>query len=228
VLEAVVKEVLRLHPPLIILMRGVLQDLFVEGMRVPAGSLVAISPPVSHRLPECFTDPERFDPDRYAAGREEDAQTFAWIPFGGGHHRCSGSAFAFMQLKAITASLLHRFEFTLAAAPETYRPDYTKMVVQPAQPCPVRYRRRVATARRVASTAAAATTATGAVRVRVDLGLCQGHAVCVSEAPEVFRLNAGATAVEVLQDEAPAALRDKIALAVKHCPTHALTIEEGR
>jgi sterol 14-demethylase len=226
VLESVVKEVLRLHPPLIILMRGALQDFTVEGVRIPAGSLVAISPPVSHGMRESFRDPERFDPDRYAPGREEDGQTFAWIPFGGGHHRCSGSAFAFMQLKAITASLLHRFEFALGAAPDTYRPDYTKMVVQPAQPCPVRYRRRAVAPRPAASKTASAASGGGAVRVRVDLGLCQGHAVCVSEAPEVFRLTSDATKVEVLQAEAPAALRDKVALAVKHCPTHALTTEE--
>jgi ferredoxin len=61
----------------------------------------------------------------------------------------------------------------------------------------------------------------------VDLGLCQGHAVCVSEAPEVFRLNATATAVEILQAEAPEGLREKLAAAVKHCPTRALTIEDA-
>jgi len=226
VLEAVLKEVLRLHPPLIILMRGVLGDLEVEGVRVPVGSLVAISPPVSHHMPEWFAEPERFDPDRYAPGREEDAQIFAWIPFGGGHHRCSGSAFALMQLKAITASLLHRFSFELVNPPASYQPDYTRMVVQPRQPCPIRYRRRTAAARTASTTRGGTSMATGAVRVRVDLGLCQGHAACVSEAPEVFRLNAKATTVEILQSEAPAALREKLAAAVKHCPTHALAIED--
>ena len=225
VLEAVLKEVLRLHPPLIILMRGVLEELYVEGVKVPVGSLVAISPPVSHSMPEWFADPERFDPDRYAPGREEDAQTFAWIPFGGGHHRCSGSAFALMQLKAITASLLHRFSFDLVSPPASYQPDYTKMVVQPRQPCPVRYRRRKAVARPAPTDAAGAAVASGGVRVHVDLGLCQGHAVCVSEAPEMFRLNPTGTAVEILLAEAPAALHEKVTLAVKHCPTHALTIE---
>ncbi len=231
VLEAVLKEVLRLHPPLIILMRGVLEELAVEGVTVPVGSLVAISPPVSHQLAELFRDPERFDPDRYGPGREEDAAPFAWIPFGGGHHRCSGSAFALMQLKAITASLVRRFSFELTSPAESYQPDFTKMVVQPRQPCRVRYRRRAAAGRRgVTNVAAGAATGggAGAVRVRVDLGLCQGHAVCVSEAPEIFRLNPGATAVELLQAEAPEALRAKIALAVKHCPTHALAIDDPK
>ena len=42
----------------------------------------------------------------------------------------------------------------------------------------------------------------------------------------MFRLNQTSTAVEILQAEAPAALHEKVALAVKHCPTHALTIED--
>lgn len=229
VLESVLKEVLRLHPPLVILMRGVLQDFTVEGVTIPAGKLVAISPAVSHRIPELFRDPTRFDPSRYDEGREEDAPPFAWIPFGGGHHRCSGAAFALMQLKAITMSLLRRFTFELLDAPDSYGPDYTKMVVQVRQPCRVRYRRRadVDRATSAAAPTATASAATNGVRVRVDLGLCQGHAVCVSEAPEVFRLNAQQTAVDVLQAEAPAALRERIASAVKHCPTHALTIEDA-
>jgi sterol 14-demethylase len=104
------------------------------------------------------------------------------------------------------------------------------MVVQVRQPCRVRYRGRADVGRAAGASAAAERTTTraaGTVRVRVDLGLCQGHAVCVSEAPEVFRLNPQQTAVEVLQAEAPAALRNRIAAAVKHCPTSALTIEDA-
>lgn len=229
VLESVLKEVLRLHPPLIILMRGVLQDLEVEGVTVPAGALVAISPPVSHAIPELFREPARFDPSRYDEGRAEDETPFAWIPFGGGLHRCSGSAFALMQLKAITMSVLRRYRFELAAAPESYRPDYTKMVVQPAQPCPVRYRRRddAATATATGTGRTTVPANGGTLRVRVDLGLCQGHAVCVSEAPEVFRLNAQQTAVDVVQADVPPALRERVAAAAKHCPTRAIVVDDA-
>ena len=226
VLESVLKEVLRLHPPLVILMRGVLRDFNVEGVTIPAGKLVAISPAVSHRIPELFPDPERFDPSRYDPGRAEDERPFAWIPFGGGHHRCSGSAFALMQLKAITMSLLRRYAFELVDPPDTYGPDYTKMVVQVRQPCRVRYRRRADVARAATPGVAADATAarSGSTRVRVDLGLCQGHAVCVSEAPEIFRLNAQQTAVDVLQAEVPEGARERVAAAAKHCPTHAITV----
>ncbi|HET9064039.1 MAG TPA: cytochrome P450 [Candidatus Binatia bacterium] len=227
VLESILKEVLRLHPPLIILMRGVLQDLHVAGYAIPAAHLVAISPPVSHAIPELFRDPDRFDPGRYGPGREEDAEQFGWIPFGGGAHRCSGSAFALMQLKAITASLLRSWSFELVDAPGSYQPDYPKMVVQPKHPCRVRYRRRHdVPAAAVARVTTAAASADEAVSIALDRGLCQGHGVCVSEAPELFHLEKGANVVNVLRDEAPPELRAKVELAAKHCPTRALSLRK--
>jgi sterol 14-demethylase len=83
-LEHSIQEALRLHPPLILLMRKVMFDFHYKGFTVPAGKLVGVSPAVSNRMPECFRDPHRFDPSRYEAPREEDRQLFAWIPFGAG------------------------------------------------------------------------------------------------------------------------------------------------
>ena len=138
-LEAAIKEALRLHPPLILLLRVAKVDLEVQGHRIPAGSLVGASPSVSNRLPEAFDDPERFDPGRYLAPREDDlANPWSWIPFGAGRHRCVGAAFAMMQLKAIFAVLLPRFAFELTQPHDTYRNDHSKMVVQLAQPCAAR------------------------------------------------------------------------------------------
>jgi len=141
-LENAIKEALRLHPPLILLMRKVLHDFHYKDWVVPAGKLVGVSPAVSNRLPECFPDPDRYDPDRYREGREEDAQLFAWIPFGAGRHRCVGAAFALIQLKAIFSTLLREYRFELAQPAESYRNDHSKMVVQLEKPCRARYRRR--------------------------------------------------------------------------------------
>jgi len=141
-LENAIKEALRLHPPLILLMRKVVYDFEYKDWVVPAGKLVGVSPAVSNRMPECFPDPDRYDPDRYREGREEDAQLFAWIPFGAGRHRCVGAAFAMMQLKAIFSTLLREYSFELAQPAESYRNDHSKMVVQLAKPCLARYRRR--------------------------------------------------------------------------------------
>lgn len=141
-LEHAIKEALRLHPPLILLMRKVVHDFQYKQWTIPAGKLVAVSPAVSNRLPECFPDPDRYDPERYSKGRAEDTQLFAWIPFGGGRHRCVGAPFAMMQLKAIFSTLLRAYSFELSQPPASYRDDHSKMVVQLAQPCRVRYRRR--------------------------------------------------------------------------------------
>jgi sterol 14-demethylase len=138
-LEAAFKEALRLHPPLIILLRVVKVPLEVGGYTIPVGTMVAASPSVSNRLPEAFADAESFDPTRYLTPREDDAANpWSWIPFGAGRHRCVGAAFAMMQLKAIFSVLLRRFEFELTQPPDTYRNDHSKMVVQLAQPCGAR------------------------------------------------------------------------------------------
>ena len=231
-LENSIMEALRLHPPLILLMRKVMFDFEYKGWKVPAGKLVGVSPAVSNRMPECFPDPDRFDPTRYEEGREEHKQLFAWIPFGAGRHRCVGSAFAMMQLKAIFSALLQEFEFELSQPPESYRNDHSKMVVQLRQPCRARYRRRRREAGRGHSpdSTAEKTTdrsreaAAAGTRVEVDLDLCQGHTVCLNEAPEIFGFDEDDRKVVLLDEDVPDHLRKKVELAVEHCPTRALKL----
>ncbi len=143
VLEACIKEALRLHPPLILVLRVAKVDMEVEGFRIDAGKLVGASLSVSNRLPEAFDDADRFDPDRYITPRQDDLDNpWNWIPFGAGRHRCVGAAFAMMQLKAIFSVLLRDWEFEAGQPLDSYRNDHSKMVVQLAQPCLARYRRR--------------------------------------------------------------------------------------
>ncbi|MFI5719168.1 cytochrome P450 [Nocardia sp. NPDC051750] len=142
-LEAVLKETLRLHPPLIILMRVAQGEFEVCGHTIAPGDHVAATPAISNRLPEDFPNPDSFDPGRYIDPNQEDlVNRWTWIPFGAGRHRCVGAAFALMQLKAIFSVLLRDWEFEMVQPSETYRNDHSKMVVQLQQPCRVRYRRR--------------------------------------------------------------------------------------
>jgi sterol 14-demethylase len=139
-LEAVLKETLRLHPPLIILMRVAQGEFEVCGNRIEPGDHVAATPAISNRLPEDFPNPDSFDPGRYIDPNQEDlVNRWTWIPVGAGRHRCVGAAFA---LKAIFSVLLRDWEFEMAQPSESYRNDHSKMVVQLQQPCRVRYRRR--------------------------------------------------------------------------------------
>jgi sterol 14alpha-demethylase len=144
-LESGIKEALRLHPPLILLLRVAKEDLEVGGFTIEAGQMVGASPSVSNRIDEDFPNADSFQPARYLEPREEDrSNPWTWIPFGAGRHRCVGAAFAMMQLKAIFSVLLLDWEFELAQPSDTYRNDHSKMVVQLQQPCVVRYRRKAA------------------------------------------------------------------------------------
>lgn len=146
-LENVIKETLRLHPPLIILMRVAQGEFEVESRgekrAIHKGDFVAASPAISNRIAEDFPNPESFDPDRYNKPREEDVlHRWTWIPFGAGRHRCVGAAFGTMQIKAIFSVLLREYEFEMTQSPDTYHNDHSKMIVQLARPAKVRYRRR--------------------------------------------------------------------------------------
>ena len=138
--ESAVKEALRIHPPLFILLRAALEDCEILGYQVKKGNWVAVSPMVAHRDDEVFRNASEYDPDRYGPGREEDKRPFAYISFGGGRHKCMGNAFAILQIKTIIAVLLNRYDFELLGDPiET---DFQGLVLGPKPPIRIRYRRR--------------------------------------------------------------------------------------
>jgi len=233
-LEAAIKEALRLHPPLILLLRVANVELDVGGRHISAGKMVAASPAVSNRIPEAFPDPDEFRPARYLDDPAADAANpWNWIPFGAGRHRCVGAAFAMMQLKAIFSVLLKDWTFTAAQPLDSYRNDHSKMVVQLAQPCLAAVTHRTASppvgapapTASNASTTRFATRSTG-WRIAVDRDLCQGHAACEGEAPGVFTVSKQGV-VTVLDERPPDDARAAAEAAVRYCPTHALSIVDA-
>ncbi len=232
VFERVIKEVLRLHPPLIFLIRKVAKDLHFKDYIIKAGKYVCVSPRVSHRIPEIFPDPEKFDPERFTEERQEDKQAFSWVAFGGGRHKCSGNAFAMLQLKAIYAILLRRYQFELVNPPESYQDDYKQMVVQPGSPCLVRYTKRgniepsqSTTKNQTNQATAQTTTPNNCFKVDVDYDLCQGHANCMAEADAIFQVDDKGT-LTVLQETPDNALLKKAQAAARYCPTGAIKIKQ--
>ncbi len=233
-LEAALKESLRLHPPLIILMRKVMQEFHYKDFKVEVGKTIAVSPAISNRMGEYFEHPQTFDVERYKSNPRADRQAFAWLPFGAGRHRCVGAAFALMQLKAIFSVLFESYEFELAQPSESYRNDHSKMVVQLQQPCKVRYRKRAQLSRNAKAGQAAQATArivagaetksSGRACIKVDLDLCQGHAVCVSEAPDMFSLEKKELKVRVRSEVVDGDHREQVERAVENCPTGALKL----
>jgi cytochrome P450 len=129
-LDAVIKETLRLHPAQHVSIRGVSMPWLYAGRVVPAGWSVMIAPMYTHRMPEYFADPERFDPARFLPPREEDrAHPYALVEFGGGAHSCLGSGIAKLVMKAMVTKVLRRYE--LALVPEQ---DFTPVFIPAGRP----------------------------------------------------------------------------------------------
>ena len=113
VLRAAFEEALRLYPPAAALTREAIADDEILGVRVLAGTVVAISPYVLHRRRGLWDDPDAFDPSRFLGERRERIDRFAYIPFGAGPRVCIGMPFAMQEAIIILANLLRAFRFDL-------------------------------------------------------------------------------------------------------------------
>lgn len=108
----VMKETIRRYPPLPVIPRVTLAPVSFGGFEIPAGEMVVVSPIHTHHMAEWWTEPQRFDPLRFAPDRTEDERhTHSWIPFGGGPHLCLGLRFADMQVKAVMHQFLTRYRW---------------------------------------------------------------------------------------------------------------------
>jgi cytochrome P450 len=108
--EAVVKESLRLHPIIPMVVRFLMEPATIGGVRLPSGISIGPSIILSHRDPESFPEPERFRPERFLEG-EVAANT--WIPFGGGVRRCIGAGFSLMEGVAVLREVLRGLDVTV-------------------------------------------------------------------------------------------------------------------
>ncbi len=117
----VLQESMRLYPPASWLPRVAVEDDVIDGFRIPAGTTVVIPIFLYHRHPACWSDPDVFDPDRFAPERAEGRHPFAWMPFGAGQRLCIGKELAMIEGQAALAMMFQRFRFA-PATPRTPRP----------------------------------------------------------------------------------------------------------
>jgi cytochrome P450 len=109
----VFEETLRLYPPAHSISRRAVAADVIGGVTVPANSVITISPYVTHRNPELWPDPDRFDPERFAPDRAAARHRFAYLPFGGGPRICIGQGFAIAEAQVILASIAQSFRVKL-------------------------------------------------------------------------------------------------------------------
>ncbi len=106
-LEAVMKEALRLHPIIPMVVRQLQGPAEIAGTRLPRGTSTGPSILLSHQDAEHFPEPERFRPERFL---EDRIQPHTWIPFGGGVRRCIGAGFSLMEGVAVLREVLAAYD----------------------------------------------------------------------------------------------------------------------
>lgn len=109
-LEAVMKEALRLHPIIPMVVRFLMAPGEIAGTRLPAGTSVGPSILLSHRDADNFPEPERFRPERFL---EDKIAPNTWIPFGGGVRRCIGAGFSLMEGVAVLREVLSAYDVSV-------------------------------------------------------------------------------------------------------------------
>jgi unspecific monooxygenase len=128
--RAVVQESLRLYPPAYGLFRVARRADEAAGVEVPKGAVVMIAPWLLHRHRKLWTEPDRFDPERFLPG-SPPPERFAYLPFGAGPRVCVGAQFALTEATLVLARLVQAFEIRRAdtapvipVAAITVRPDH--------------------------------------------------------------------------------------------------------
>jgi cytochrome P450 len=107
--RCVVEETMRLYPAVWAVPRIAAEDDEVGGYRIPRGDIVVLVPYVTHRHPDFWPDPERFDPSRFLPANRTGAPRWAYFPFGGGQRQCIGNTFAMMEAQFVLAMVAQRF-----------------------------------------------------------------------------------------------------------------------
>lgn len=122
----VVKEAMRLIPPVYMVARRVVREVEIGGHVLPRHTLVMINIIGMQRRPDLYPEPERFDPDRFAPERETSASRHAYLPFSAGPRICIGNHFAMMEAEIILASWLSQLRFELCdTSPPSFEPLLT-------------------------------------------------------------------------------------------------------
>ncbi len=106
-LDAVIKETLRLRPPVSVVVRRLLKPATLGGYDLPAGTLIAPCVYLVHHRSDVYEDPGEFVPERFL---EQRAAVPTWIPFGGGARRCLAASYAEQEMKRVVRTVLEEVE----------------------------------------------------------------------------------------------------------------------
>lgn len=111
-LEWVIKEGMRLYPPVPNISRTIPQEvkLVTQDLTIPEGCSIVMSPYMTHRNPEFFPEPEKFDPERFQPENCAGRHPYAYIPFSAGPRNCIGQKFAMLEMKSVIAKVIWNYK----------------------------------------------------------------------------------------------------------------------
>ena len=134
--QQVLKEAMRLYPPAPFISRQLMKPIELGGESLPAGAMIMMSIYAMHRHRRLWTDPDRFDPTRFAPEREATFPRNQFMPFGAGPRICLGAAFAMAEATVVLATLLRgaRFEWDGHHEPQ----PISRITLQPKGGMPLR------------------------------------------------------------------------------------------
>jgi cytochrome P450 len=135
----VVREAMRLCPPVVVAGRTALRDIAVDGYLVPARSMVLVGIFGIHRDPALWDDPLAFDPDRFSPDRMKELDRWQYIPFGAGPRSCIGDHFAMLEATLALATIIRTVEIDSRSDEFPLAVPFTMVA---AEPIPARVRRR--------------------------------------------------------------------------------------
>jgi cytochrome P450 len=137
-LDAVIKETLRVRPPVPVVVRRLLEPMRLGGYELPAGTTVAPCIHLIHRSERIYPDAKSFVPERFL-GRQPG--TYTWIPFGGGTRRCLAASYAEMEMKRVLRTVFSEVSLRpvesrserMRKSAISFSPDRSGLVI--AEPC---------------------------------------------------------------------------------------------
>ena len=138
--DMVIKEAMRLYPPIPAFARQAIEDTELGGYSVPKDMIISISPNVIHHDPRWYPEPEAFRPERFAKENEKHLPKYAYLPFSGGPRVCIGNSFAAMEAVLALATAAQRYRLRLAPG-QRVTPQAT-LTLRPREGMPMRVEAR--------------------------------------------------------------------------------------
>ena len=133
-LDRVFCELLRLYTPGFLILRRCNRACTINGLSIPAGVDVLMPPYVLHRDPALWTDPEKFDPDRFSPENRDAQAAYSYMPFGIGPRQCIGFRFGLLEMKTAMFKVLSKVKFRRAADTASQLNFRSVLIMQPRDP----------------------------------------------------------------------------------------------